>query len=81
MAEQGSLFGSDNNNTPANKKATPTERNTPGEPLASRMRPRSLDEVIGQEHKRYLIPFAVLAKGSSLVVGSSHCCYTVQQWR
>jgi putative ATPase len=49
MAEQGSLFGSDNNNKPTNKKATPTERSTPGEPLASRMRPRSLDEVIGQE--------------------------------
>src|SRR5690348_10006328 len=49
MAEQGSLFGSDNNNTPANKKATPTERGTPGEPLASRMRPRALNEVIGQE--------------------------------
>lgn len=49
MAEQTSLFGSDNN-PPAHKKAHPPQRNTsPGEPLASRMRPRSLDEVIGQE--------------------------------
>jgi putative ATPase len=48
MAEQASLFGSDNNPL-ANKKSIPTERSAPGEPLASRMRPRFLDEVIGQE--------------------------------
>jgi putative ATPase len=47
MAEQTSLFGSDN--TPTNKKAKQPDRNLASEPLASRMRPRSLDEIIGQE--------------------------------
>ena len=47
MADQTSLFGSDN---PA-----PTRKNTPPngageEPLAARMRPRTLDEIVGQEH-------------------------------
>src|SRR5579859_6111802 len=47
MAEQSSLFGSDN--TPsAQKKAPPITRI--GEPLAARMRPRILDEIVGQEH-------------------------------
>jgi putative ATPase len=47
MADQSSLFGSDN--TPSvQKKAPPGIRI--GEPLASRMRPRTLDEIVGQEH-------------------------------
>src|SRR5579883_3324735 len=49
MAEQASLFGSDDNSSAAKKRTPSPGRNTPGEPLASRMRPRSLDEVIGQE--------------------------------
>src|SRR5437016_2719660 len=44
MPEQTSLFGADN--TPSSKKqALPTT--TGGEPLAARMRPRTLDEIIG----------------------------------
>jgi putative ATPase len=46
MAEQSSLFGSDN--PPAQKAAA--SQQVAGEPLASRMRPRSLDDVVGQEH-------------------------------
>ena len=47
MADQTSLFGSDN--------PSPSRKNTsPGgaveEPLAARMRPRTLDEIVGQEH-------------------------------
>src|SRR2546421_9044266 len=50
MSNQSSLFGSDDS-TPANKKAQPTgESIAPREPLAARMRPRTLDEVVGQEH-------------------------------
>ncbi len=55
MTEQASLFGSDNG-TPPTKKSSPTSKNAQstqtitGEPLASRMRPRTLDEVVGQEH-------------------------------
>ncbi|HLQ28668.1 MAG TPA: replication-associated recombination protein A [Ktedonobacteraceae bacterium] len=52
MSDQSSLFGSDEA-TLANKKAIPTnpKSNTPtGEPLAARMRPRTLDEIVGQEH-------------------------------
>ncbi|GAC1356992.1 MAG: replication-associated recombination protein A [Ktedonobacteraceae bacterium] len=49
MTEQTSLFGSDE--TPTKKghiaQTTPTK---PAEPLASRMRPRTLDEIVGQEH-------------------------------
>ncbi|HLZ63518.1 MAG TPA: replication-associated recombination protein A [Ktedonosporobacter sp.] len=45
MAEQASLFGSDD--TPQSKKtAAPT---SVGEPLAARMRPRTLDDIVGQE--------------------------------
>jgi putative ATPase len=45
MAEQASLFGSED--TPQHKKAvTPA---SVGEPLASRMRPCTLDEIVGQE--------------------------------
>src|SRR5881275_2101857 len=43
MPDQSSLFGSDI--TPSTKKNTST-----GEPLAARMRPRTLDEILGQEH-------------------------------
>src|SRR5712691_6214036 len=47
MPDQTSLFGADN--TPPSKKNTlPTA--APGEPLAARMRPRTLDEILGQEH-------------------------------
>ncbi len=47
MPEQTSLFGSDD--TPPAKKSSSVERSTAGEPLASRMRPHTLDEIIGQE--------------------------------
>src|SRR3989449_6743381 len=43
MPDQSSLFGSDP--TPVSKKNTST-----GEPLAARMRPHTLDEILGQEH-------------------------------
>src|SRR5437764_12690653 len=46
MADQSSLFGSEN--------VRSVQKNTPsvasGEPLAARMRPRTLDEIVGQEH-------------------------------
>jgi putative ATPase len=46
MADQASLFESDNSQS--------LQKNTPptaiGEPLAARMRPRTLDEIVGQEH-------------------------------
>ena len=45
MTEQTSLFGSDE--TPATSQ---TNSIKPAEPLASRMRPRTLDEIVGQEH-------------------------------
>src|SRR6266699_2906630 len=52
MTEQASLFGSDD--TPPTKKSSPKSpppaQSITGEPLASRMRPRTLDEVVGQEH-------------------------------
>ncbi len=45
MTEQTSLFGSDETSS------TPQPNNTkPAEPLAARMRPRTLDEIVGQEH-------------------------------
>ena len=43
MPDQSSLFGSDP--TPVSKKNAST-----GEPIAARMRPRTLDEILGQEH-------------------------------
>ncbi len=55
MPDQSSLFGADDlpparepetHKEPASAATTPP----PGEPLAARMRPRSLDEIIGQEH-------------------------------
>src|SRR6266436_10030855 len=48
MPDQSSLFGSDT--TPSSKKNTSAPSSTSTEPLASRMRPRTLDEIIGQEH-------------------------------
>jgi putative ATPase len=53
MPDQSSLFGSDI--TPSTKKNIPT-----GEPLAARMRPRTLDEILGQEH--LLAPGRVLRR-------------------
>src|SRR5438477_10780357 len=47
MADQTSLFGSENP-APARKNTTPT--GSVEEPLAARMRPRTLDEIVGQEH-------------------------------
>lgn len=60
---QSSLFGSNETPSNANDRATAkkavlvssaTEENSgaapAGEPLASRMRPRSIDEIVGQEH-------------------------------
>lgn len=47
MADQASLFGSDNILS-VQKNIPPTTVNE--EPLASRMRPRTLDEIVGQEH-------------------------------
>jgi putative ATPase len=48
MTEQSSLFGE--HNAPGAKKAAPAHTGSPDEPLAARMRPRMLDEIIGQEH-------------------------------
>lgn len=53
MTDQFSLFGMGDNPSSSKKSpsSTPTKNNTiPGEPLASRMRPRTLDEIVGQEH-------------------------------
>jgi putative ATPase len=47
MADQASLFGSDNTSSSHTNAATSTLL---GEPLAARMRPRTLDEILGQEH-------------------------------
>jgi putative ATPase len=56
MTEQSSLFGTQDT-PPEKKKVAPvgTDLSRPpsqisGEPLAARMRPRTLDEVVGQEH-------------------------------
>ena len=50
MSNQSFLFGSDEG-APATKKAQATRDSVkPEEPLAARMRPRTLDEVVGQEH-------------------------------
>src|SRR5256885_3977040 len=50
MSNQSSLFGSDDS-VPATKKAQATRDSVkPEEPLAARMRPRTLDEIVGQEH-------------------------------
>src|SRR5438477_2370820 len=50
MSNQSSLFGSDDS-VPATKKAQAARESVkPEEPLAARMRPRTLDEVVGQEY-------------------------------
>jgi putative ATPase len=55
MPNQSSLFGSDDVPAPQKKGVQPVSTSakdsvTPGEPLAARMRPRTLDEIVGQEH-------------------------------
>src|SRR5256714_13452573 len=47
MADQASLFGS--GNTPSAQKNSPLSTTT-AEPLAARMRARTMDEIVGQEH-------------------------------
>ncbi len=53
MPDQSSLFGSDSTLAATKHKST-------GEPLAARMRPRTLDEILGQEH--LLAPGRVLRR-------------------
>jgi len=48
MPDQSSLFTSDD--IPSSHKIPPPASITSGEPLASHMRPRTLDEILGQEH-------------------------------
>ena len=48
MPDQSSLFGPDN--IPSSHQSPLPPSTTSGEPLASRMRPRTLDEILGQEH-------------------------------
>ncbi len=48
MRDQSSLFGPDN--IPSSHQSPLPASTTSGEPLASRMRPRTLDEILGQEH-------------------------------
>ncbi|GCE04500.1 ATPase AAA [Dictyobacter aurantiacus] len=53
MVFQGSLFDSGDKAAPNKKNMTAAPdsgSSGPGEPLAARMRPRTLDEVVGQEH-------------------------------
>jgi putative ATPase len=57
MTDQASLFGSDT--SPSQQKNTPTPT-VSGEPLAARMRPTTLDEILGQEH--LLAPGRVLRR-------------------
>ena len=57
MPDQSSLFGSDS--APSTQKNTPRTIST-DEPLAARMRPRTLDEIVGQEH--LLAPGKVLRR-------------------
>src|SRR5215469_2312859 len=57
MTDQASLFGSDT--SPSSQKNVPTPELS-GEPLAARMRPRTLDEILGQE--RLLGPDRVLRR-------------------
>src|SRR6266581_1369022 len=57
MPDQSSLFGSDN---PPTSKKNMSQGPAHGEPLASRMRPRTLDEILGQEH--LLAPGRVLRR-------------------
>jgi len=57
MPDQSSLFGADN---PPTSKKNMSQGPAHGEPLASRMRPRTLDEILGQEH--LLAPGRVLRR-------------------
>src|SRR5579863_10191573 len=57
MADQTSLFGSEN---PASARKNTSPDGAGEEPLAARMRPRTLDEIIGQEH--LLAPDKVLRR-------------------
>jgi putative ATPase len=53
MPDQSSLFGSDmppSQPGRAASHAVPDESGQPLEPLAARMRPRTLDDIVGQEH-------------------------------
>jgi putative ATPase len=51
MPDQSSLFGSDiTASTKKNRSPITTSSTTSAEPLAARMRPRTLDEILGQEH-------------------------------
>ncbi|MFL5665020.1 MAG: replication-associated recombination protein A [Ktedonobacteraceae bacterium] len=55
MPNQSSLFGSDDVPAPQKKadqlvSTSAKDSVTPGEPLAARMRPHTLDEIVGQEH-------------------------------
>src|SRR5579863_4502739 len=56
MADQASLFGPEK--TPSPQKNT--QPSVAEEPLAARMRPRALDEIVGQEH--ILAPGRVLRR-------------------
>ncbi len=63
MTDQFSLFGTDDNPSSSKKSLRPpsTKNDTvSGEPLAARMRPRTLDEIVGQEH--ILAPGRVLRR-------------------
>jgi putative ATPase len=63
MTDQFSLFGTDDNPSSSKKSLQPTSTNNDamsGEPLAARMRPRTLDEIVGQEH--ILAPGRVLRR-------------------
>ena len=59
MSDQASLFGADFPSS-TKKQAAHTGSAAPGEPLASRMRPRTIDEIVGQEH--LLAPGRVLRR-------------------
>ncbi|WP_126577923.1 replication-associated recombination protein A [Tengunoibacter tsumagoiensis] len=51
MVHQTSLFDAEPEHNPtAQPKNQPLNPLAPGEPLAARMRPRTLDEIVGQEH-------------------------------
>src|SRR5436853_512942 len=58
MVQQTSLFDSSDNIPPTQKQKSSTA--TAEEPLAARMRPRCLDEIVGQEH--LLAPGKVLRR-------------------
>src|SRR6266478_462876 len=62
MPDQASLFGADN----TQKHNPPTS--TAEEPLAARMRPRSLDEIVGQEH---LLGAAKVVRGVVTLIGAT----------